>query len=954
MMRKGFEIPILLSMLVPCGAHAEEGGIIVNPIVTNISDKEYRGGNKNWGIAQDSKGIMYVANNDGLLEYDGVRWTLKGDAACGPIRSVAVDSRDRVFTGGFEEFGVWDRDAKGILRYRILSNLVPPGTFVDEDIWRIRAVEGGVYFQSFAKIYYYDYQTIEVINPGGFILFMEQVGDRFLVHSGDRLLRLSGNRLEESASTIIDGVRLNNIRVILPFDDEGTVLLGTPTQGIYLLYHDGSLRRWGSEIDGILPSYDLNCALRLDNGDYIFGTILNGIYRTDASGRLINHFSTSDYLQNNTVLTLFDDSNGNIWAGLDKGISRLNYLSDFNFFLDNSGVIGSVYTAALHDGILYIGSNRGLFYIPWKDFSACGALSKVKMIPGSQGQIWSLKVIGGELLCGHNDGLMSVEGSKARFIYRGNGIFDMTPAEEANAEKILVSSYSPAMLFVKDAAGKYRYERHIPGFSGPCRSLNLDYLGNLWMFHMTRNVYKCKVDADFNTISGFAAYGGAEFGGRETAVGTGRIGQRPVFVADDRFYLYDDIADSMVPYTLMNSLAIKALGINQIVAIDRNYSWLVGKNTATLLCYTDPRIDIVRQYDFENFNVSTVDGFENVAKLNDTLSLVCLDNGFLIHNIRSMGGAENPPRPAVLKSVRAYDSYGNADTLETVPPKPHRIPYAKNSLDIQFSYPDMPVNKVRLKYRLNDVVPNWSEMPGDAELRLERLPEGVYTLRVKAVDYFDRESPESTYDFRIMPPWYASGIALAGYAVLAAGTFFALWLNERMRLRKRHIRRLQTMEKQYLMRQNEELRNEVKERESELFEVTNKMISRNKVLRKIRDELDSYKETVPASRFPEKLYGRINELIDSNSEADNDWKLFAVHFEQHYKGFFNNVKARFPNLTASDLKLCACLKLNLNTKDIASLLCISVRGVEIGRYRLRKKMGIDSAVNLNDYFIDNF
>ncbi len=933
--------------------HAPGRDIIVNPNIINITDKEYSGGNKNWDISQDSQGVVYIANNDGLLEYDGVRWALYRDASCRLIRSVAVDAHDRVFTGGFEEFGFWDRDARGTLRYHLLSDMIPPGVFVNEDIWRIKIVPDGVYFQSFARIYYYDYQTVRVIEPGGFILFMNPVGDRFLMHSKGRILELMDNRLEEVVATDFNGGTLSTIRVILPYGEDGTVLLGTATQGLYLL-RNGTLSRWGSEIDRIVPDYDLNCAIRMDNGDYVFGTILNGIYRTDSSGRIINHFNTSNYLQNNTVLSLFADSSGNIWAGLDKGIARLNYSSDFNFFLDYGGRIGSVYTTALHNGLLYIGSNRGLFYIPWDEFASHDPLSKVRMVQGSQGQVWNLKVADGQLLCAHNHGMLAVTGGTGRFLFSGNGVFDMEPVSRGGRDMVLASSYSLPMLFDKDGSGNYRYSNNLSGFSAPAQFIQIDHMDNIWIAHMTRNVYKCRADEKLTSVTAVSEYGREKFGTQGVNIKMGRMGGRIVFVADDSFFLYNDISDSIIPYDRMNALNIKTHEINRLVEMDRNYYWLVGKNSATLLRYISPQIDIVKQYDLGNLGVSTVDGFENVVKLNDTLSLLCLDNGFLIHNIRNVRESEKPFRPVMLKSIYIYDSDGNSDTLELTSKKAAWIAYRKNNLNFRFSYPDLSGQKITFRYRIDEITSNWSDIPGNADLKLERLPAGTYTLRVKAVNYFDEDSPEFAYGFRIMPPWYSSWIAIAGYVLIAIGIFLALWISERIRLRKRHIRRLQMMEKQYLVRQNEELRNEVKERETELFDVTNTMISKNKVLSKIKDQFDTYKENTPPQRFPDKLYDKINELIDNDVETNNDWKLFMVHFEQNYKGFFNNVKARFPSLTSGDLKLCACLRMNLSTKDIASLLCISIRGVEIGRYRLRKKMGIDSSVNLNDFFIKNF
>ena len=96
----------------------------------------------------------------------------------------------------------------------------------------------------------------------------------------------------------------------------------------------------------------------------------------------------------------------------------------------------------------------------------------------------------------------------------------------------------------------------------------------------------------------------------------------------------------------------------------------------------------------------------------------------------------------------------------------------------------------------------------------------------------------------------------------------------------------------------------------------------------------------------------VMNIIDENINSSDDWKMFEKAFNNADKKFFKKVKKQHPELTSNDLRLCMYLRMNLNSKDIAPLLNISPRSVEIKRYRLRKKLQLEREINLNEYFIN--
>src|SRR3546814_14456190 len=137
---------------------------------------------------------------------------------------------------------------------------------------------------------------------------------------------------------------------------------------------------------------------------YVFGTIQNGVIIIDEHGRIMRHFSRENGLRNNTVLSLCEDQQQNLWLGLDNGIDYITLDQHFSYYQDGPGLLGSVYDAALFDGQLYLGTNHGIF----RRDTAAAYNRPFEFVPGSHGHAWSLDVLGKTLLCGHNEDRKSV------------------------------------------------------------------------------------------------------------------------------------------------------------------------------------------------------------------------------------------------------------------------------------------------------------------------------------------------------------------------------------------------------------------------------------------------------------------------------------------------------------------------------------------------------------------
>jgi tetratricopeptide (TPR) repeat protein/DNA-binding CsgD family transcriptional regulator len=149
--------------------------------------------------------------------------------------------------------------------------------------------------------------------------------------------------------------------------------------------------------------------------------------------------------------------------------------------------------------------------------------------------------------------------------------------------------------------------------------------------------------------------------------------------------------------------------------------------------------------------------------------------------------------------------------------------------------------------------------------------------------------------------------------------------------------------------EQEKLQAELDFKNRELTSNTLYLVQKNEVLLTLKEELEQMIPDTDAGLKP-KLRS-LQRSLNHSLEVEKDWESFRLHFEQVHPTFFANLQAKYPDLTPHEIKLCAYLRLNLTTKEIANLTNNTVRGVETARYRLRKKLGIEAEENLTELLL---
>jgi DNA-binding CsgD family transcriptional regulator len=129
------------------------------------------------------------------------------------------------------------------------------------------------------------------------------------------------------------------------------------------------------------------------------------------------------------------------------------------------------------------------------------------------------------------------------------------------------------------------------------------------------------------------------------------------------------------------------------------------------------------------------------------------------------------------------------------------------------------------------------------------------------------------------------------------------------------------------------------------------IVYKNELLQKISDAITHLKDS-SGKKLPDDQLRKIQKVIDEGMTDERDWNLFESSFNEAHESFFKKLKHEHPDLVPNDLKLCAYLRMNMNSKEMASLLNISLRGVEIRRYRLRKKLNLEHDKNLVEFLME--
>ena len=747
------------------------------------------------------------------------------------------------------------------------------------------------------------------------------------------------------------------INSILELDDD-RMLIGTTHDGVFMV--DGStVTRWDTPVNDMLLKSSLFCAARLPDGRFAFGTILSGLIIADHDGNIINNLNTDRGMQNNTVLSLCTDNSGNLWLGLDNGIDYVGINSPLSYIGSNK--IGSGYCCRVFKGILYLGTNQGLYAVPFKGKSSA---NDFRLIENSGGQVWTLEEAGGQLLCGQNRGTYIIDGLKAEKICNEEGAWQFITVQ--GRPDLLIGGHYKGLVLYRKINGRWTFFRKIEGFNESSRYLFQDEREYIWVGHSGRGIFRLQLNDSYEEVTETVCYSVD----RGLPSLTGNI----LFSFDNRIYVstnegiyeYDDSGNRFMPSDELNRVFENCGRIMSVAQASNGYTWFISESESGYLRQNEDMSYTRVTVPLRKLRDKFVNEFEFIYPFDNENIFMGLEEGFANYN-PSVSKLYNREFPAFITRVEMdyldsllYLWNAGSDTR-------FQFPWKKNSFRFYFASPFFENESPMLfSYFLKGFSNDWSEWSPENYKDFTNLREGRYTFSLKAKNVFGAESNPSDFDFVILPPWRRSTPAYILYLLLFMTSLYSVarFIAHRAALaarreeekhRKemeeqqyRHQQEAMLAEKEILDLRNEKLRAEMIYRDKELANQTMSIIEKNKFMKRVQDELYGIQDFVVNDQARAKL-NRLKMKISREIDIKHQNRIFESYFDEANEDFFMRLKEKYPDLTPYDLRICAFIRMGIPTKEIATILNISYRGAEVSRYRLRKKLQLPREVNLSSF-----
>lgn len=910
------------------------------PPIIKYTAAGYNGGNQNWMISQDSNRFMYFANNEGLLEFNGTAWTLYPSPNETIMRSVRVIGK-RIYTGCYMEFGYWYRQATGVLKYHSLSKSLKGKILDDEQFWNIAQYDHWVIFQSLNQIFIYDTTkgTYKIVAPKSGVNKVFTVNNTILYQTFTTGLY----EIENGTSRLVsnDPAILNN-KIVNIFSKNDALLLQTQFNGFYKLNGKTAVK-WNTAADADLLNNSIYSSQMLSDGSIALGSVSNGLYILSSGGGIRYHITQNKGLSNNTALTLFEDKDNNLWLGLDNGINCINLKSAVRSFTDDTGFLGTVYASMLHNGMLYIGTNQGLFY---KNYNSTDSF---KLVPGTKGQVWSLYKYDGALFCGHDYGTFVIAGESANHIYSASGTWKFESHPE-NPNLLLQGNYH-GISVLENKGGNWQFRNKIQGFDYSSRYFETAGR-DIYVSHEYKGVFRITSNTTYTTITERSTYTSPAKGKNSSLA---KFNNAIFYASKDGFFKLEPKSKKFIKQNaLTRVLRNDEYTSGKLIPDNAGKLWFFTKNYINY--FSSGKLSSTLKHNLipiPSALTNSMAGYENINALTPVTYLVGTTDGY--YTLTTSGMQYNK---YAITITGAYSGELNKEQGAHSLKNESSYNYDSNNLSFLYTVPEY--NKyvnVDYQYKLKGIQDEWSEWNGKSSVAFKNLPSGDYTFQVRAKTGNVQSINTASYTFIILKPWYATHIAVFIYFILAIICAYLInkaynryYEKQKEKLIEENNRLLEIKElenEQELMKfKNEQLQQEFESKNKELAVSTMNLIKKNELLSLIKDDLKKTGEGTG-----DKNIKSVITTINKNINEDDTWDMFKEAFNNADKDFLKKVKKAHPVLTPNDLRLCAYLRLNLSSKEIAPLLNISVRSVEIKRYRLRKKMELAHELGLVEYIL---
>lgn len=814
--------------------------------------KDYNAGAQNWEITQAKNGIIYIANQAGLLRYDGESWDLFKLSKTSTIRALDITNDGKILVGGIDELGFFAPDKKGKLQYHSLVGLIDTAFRDFGDIWTVKIVGNSWFYQSDKYIFQFRDQKCKIFKNPGEYFYLNYVIDNQLYSLvlGKGLFKFES----DSFIKVPSGEYFANKKIltILPYQEK--LLIGTRTDGLYI-YDPGNsknsivsisqLSEKARELNKFFIRNQIYSGLVIDDKRFVIGTISGGALVLNNNFEPIDAINKESCGQISTIYQMLYDRDGNLWLATDNGIQKIELATPFRYWDADAGITGNITAFAEFEKSCYIATTMGVFFLEKEQID--GSYGINKFIPTNlTDQAWSLVLLNQKsvesdkkdykynnrilgkyhirdraLISATSNGLYSIHSKKGTLISEYEKIYYLYPS-------ILDSSL--IYLGLRDGLARISYhdgnwydDGKLPYIGQQIYGLAQDMRGNLWVSwgtgSLTQIPAKFLVRKDYPDLKSIPN----ELIHFDSNSGLPRLEQVGIYNLKNELKFYSDSGDYVFNYTTNRFEKDPSVGKDYIDSTWANEVFLDAKNSFWINAVDKNRsegkyfADSITYKRINDLIISTI--FRASDKriwIGTPVGVFCFDEKYHKDYQRDY--------PAVIKRVQLNDSviyYGynvkpsdnddaewnDLDFSNIVHFKPN-IPYRLNSISFTYAATSYEAgSKKEYSYYLQGYDKGWSNWTTDTKKAYTNLPEGKYVFRVKARNFYKIESSEAVFEFRILTPWFRSWWAYLIYFVLITGTIYLILriYTYRLQKEKERLENIVLARTQEILMQNEEI-----------------------------------------------------------------------------------------------------------------------------------------------------
>jgi len=865
--------------------------------IRNYSRKDYKNQSQNWSIIQDKRGIIYVANQGMLMEFDGISW--KDIPIPNKIaRSLAVDDNGTIYVGGMNEIGYLASDPTGALCYVSFTDLLDEKYRNFSYVWRTHAAEKGIYFCTTKYLFLWNAKEKEVNvweAEGSFAPPFLCSGKLYTRQQGLGLLEMKKDSLE----LIRGGETFSSQKIYMMVEFEpGKLLIGTRSNGFYL-YDGAKATPFETDTLHFIKEKHLSHGIRLSSGEFVLATLRGGLFIIDRRGNLRHVFDKSSGLQDNTVWYVFEDFQGNLWMALNEGVTKIEYASPISIYDDNhSNLHGKVLSVVRHgpNNELYAGTTNGLY---------CLSLTgKFSLVPGMSGECWAILSTDSALLAATNTGIFQLEENSKRLVAREHSYVLLKSESEPN--RIWAGmAHGLASLYLEKDTGRWEIEQPFENITQGINTIVEDKNGNLWLGIITKGVFKVDFPTERSITNSVVTRYDTSNGLPEGHIRVFTSAAHVLFATEKGIFRFEKKNKVFIPdYTFGDEFAggENGRGVFLIKEDSHKHIWLHSKARNVRAIPQSDGTYVLDKKPFSRIPLAHVDTIYP-DPVGEIIWFASVDG--LIHYDTKVKKNYDLAFQILIRKVLVngkpvFNGYKIDKGLKNLFPV---IEYKDRSLRFEFAAPFFEAeSKTLYQCLLEGYDDDWTAWSKETWKDYTNVDSGLNTFRVRAKNIYGNISPEDSFQFKVLPPWYKTWWAVSVYAV---GFFLLMYLI----VKWRSIR---------LEKEKQTLEQIIKERTKEIIEKSQQLEEQSEKLK----EMDKVKSRFFANishefRTPLTLImGPLEQMLTTTQEEERVQKKkmrLMLRNSQRLLGLINQLL----ELSKFDS---GKMKLQISHQDIVSFL----------------------------------